>query len=158
MGIHDGGMATLPGAELAVQLAAQERLWLRDRAYSNIDLGLALSAADAVWLGYRDHPFSSGVLWEAAQAGVPVLGCNRGLIAWEIRSQGLGETADIQDIESVVTALNRLLFDEKQRKCWRDNQLRAGMEHTRERFGEAVAEMLEDLHNKTRENYPKRLL
>jgi glycosyltransferase involved in cell wall biosynthesis len=136
--VAEGAVAT----DLARTLAQKHRLWVRNGAYGNDELAIALSAADAVWLGYRGHSFSSSILWEAAQTGLPVLGCHTGLIAWEIRSQQLGEVVDIDDTEAVALALARLMNHEQLRATWRENGMRAGAGHTAERFGGAVIKTL----------------
>lgn len=145
MGMQDECMTATSCSESVVTLEKDGRVWVREGAYSQRDLSLALSASDAVWLGYRNHPFSSSVLWEAAQAGMPVLGCDHGLIAWEIRSHDLGETVNIFDPTDVISALKRILFDTVSRERWRENGLRFGALHTPERFGEEVAKVLEDV-------------
>jgi glycosyltransferase involved in cell wall biosynthesis len=144
MGKHDGEMSHLPGCECVAVLAKAGRIWVHEGAYTRAEQCLALSAADAVWVGYRSHPFSSGVLWEAAQAGVPVLGCDKGLIAWHIRSQDLGETVNIDDIKNITLALKRLRHDDQARARWCENGLRAGDAHTPQRFGDEIATILEE--------------
>jgi glycosyltransferase involved in cell wall biosynthesis len=85
------------------------RLHVRDAYVDAQEEHLAFAAADAVWLGYRDFYGSSGVLMQAAKAGVPVVGCRDGLVGWSIARHRLGVTVDIDDAAAVLAALQRVL-------------------------------------------------
>jgi glycosyltransferase involved in cell wall biosynthesis len=69
----------------------------------------ALSAADAMWMGYRGHYGSSGVLHKAQQAGIPVLACPEGLIGYEAAKNGLGLVSDPGNAEATASALQDLV-------------------------------------------------
>jgi glycosyltransferase involved in cell wall biosynthesis len=151
---HESVMALLVGpvhpklsiwlrSPVAAALIASKRLWIEDGIYDAPGLGRALSAADGVWLGYRDHMGSSSVLWEAVQAGIPILGCHSGLIAWEILSNDIGETVNIDDSRAVACALTRVLCDQEARERWRRNGRQNAALHTPSAFGESVADVLE---------------
>jgi glycosyltransferase involved in cell wall biosynthesis len=137
-------LSILLGSQVAAALIASGRLWIEDGIYDAPGLARALSAADGVWLGYRNHMASSSVLWEAVQAGIPVLGCHTGLIAWEILSNGIGETVNIDDSGAVARALTRILCDEQARQRWRRNGRQNAALHTPFAFGESVADVLEN--------------
>lgn len=66
------------------------------------------AAADVVWLGYRQHYTTSGVLAQAAKSRRPVLACEAGLIGWMTRRHGLGLTVDPCDTPAVIAALRAL--------------------------------------------------
>ena len=70
-----------------------------------------------VWIGYRKFYGSSGVLMQAAKAGVPVVGCRQGLVGWTIARYRLGESVDIDDAAGVVAAIVRVLA--AGRDAWR---------------------------------------
>lgn len=146
MGAHDGGVARLPGADHAISLENQRRLVLRAGVYTKAEHSLALCAVSGVWVGYRDHAFSSGVLWEAAAAGVPVIGCSSGLIAYDIMSNDIGLTVDISDPVAVMRGLMQLTGDIDSRSRWRENALRVGAEHTSKGFGEGIVNLIERGH------------
>lgn len=92
----------------ATALRAAGRLHIHDAYVDAADEALAFAAADLAWLGYRDFHGSSGVLMQAAQAGLPVIGCRAGLVGWTIRRHGLGEALEVDDREAVRAALDRL--------------------------------------------------
>jgi glycosyltransferase involved in cell wall biosynthesis len=143
VGPPPGGVSVLPGAHLAVKLEAQGRIHHLPGAYGEEQLALALRAADAVWLGYNNHPFTSSVLWEAGHAGLPVLGCESGTIAWEIRKNGLGIALDVTDMKSTAMALNRIVAESAERNVWCRNALLVGERHTASSFGAAMCSAME---------------
>ena len=144
MGPVDAKLAAWLRSDVAAGLIAGGRVCIQDGVYDARGLATALSAADAVWLGYRNFFGSSSVLWEAAQAGLPVLGRHTGLIAWEIRANDIGETVNIDDPAAVARALTRVLCDEEARCRWRRNGRQSGALHTPSAFGECVVNALEN--------------
>lgn len=65
-------------------------------------------AAPCVVLPYRQHYGSSGIMLQAVAAGRPVLVPDRGLMAWRVRTFGLGETyrdGDFADMARQFRAL-----------------------------------------------------
>ena len=144
MGSIDARLAAWLRSDVPAGLIAGGRVRIQNGIYDRQALATALSAADAVWLGYRNHLGSSGILWEAAQAGLPVLGRHTGLIAWEIRANDIGETVDIDDPAAVARALTRVLCDEEARCRWRRNGRQSGALHTPSAFGECVVNALEN--------------
>jgi glycosyltransferase involved in cell wall biosynthesis len=144
MGPVDAKLAAWLRSDVPAGLIGAGRVWIQDGVYDTQDLATALSAADGVWLGYRNHFGSSGILWEAAQAGLPVLGRHTGLIAWDIRANDIGETVNIDDSAAVARALTRVLCDEEARGRWSRNGRQSGALHTPAAFGECVADALEN--------------
>jgi glycosyltransferase involved in cell wall biosynthesis len=69
------------------------------------------SIAGAVWVGYKGHFGSSGILGQAAGAGKPVIACEVGLIGFTTRRHGLGLCININDHTGVRAALSRLKND-----------------------------------------------
>jgi len=65
-------------------------------------------AADIVWLGYRNFYASSGVLSLAANTNNLILGTRDGLIGWYTKEKKLGEVFNVNDINSVTSAINKL--------------------------------------------------
>lgn len=144
MGSVDAKLAAWLHSDVPAGLIAGGRVWIQNGIYDRQALATALSAADAVWLGYRDHFQSSSILWEAAQAGLPVLGCHTGLIAWEIRVNDIGETVNTDDSAAVARALTRVLCDGEARGRWSRNARQRGALHTPVAFGECVVSALEN--------------
>lgn len=113
-----------PTVVVAGSLAPEVRMWLTDRVWQRaIEQGrlkifdrfiseeeerALFCACDAVWLGYRDHLGSSGVLWQALVFKRPIIGCDEGLIGWFTRTKNLGVTIRVSDKESVANALHTL--------------------------------------------------
>jgi glycosyltransferase involved in cell wall biosynthesis len=144
MGSVDAKLEAWLHSDVAAGLIAGGRVWIQNGIYDRQALATALSAADAVWLGYRDHFGSSSILWEAAQAGLPVLGRHTGLIAWEIRANDIGETVNTDDSAAVARALTQVLCDDEARSRWSRNARQSGALHTPVAFGECVVSALEN--------------
>jgi len=77
-------------------------------------LGLLVSAADMCWVGYPHFYGSSGVLWEAVLAGVPVLATNTGLIGYWTRKYGMGRAVDVSCAQEVADLMVSLRDDPAQ--------------------------------------------
>jgi glycosyltransferase involved in cell wall biosynthesis len=109
-----GVLATEPAA----RLRAQGRLYEEPGFLDDRREARAFSAADIVWLGYRDFDAMSAVMVQAGDAGLPCLATDRGLVAWNVAHQGLGLIVDTSRHDAVVDALLRLALDgELRRKC-----------------------------------------
>tara|TARA_Y100000815_G_scaffold274396_1_gene308335 strand:+ start:3437 stop:4621 length:1185 start_codon:yes stop_codon:yes gene_type:complete len=86
----------------------QGHLKVFDRFITEEEENLLFSACDAVWLGYRGHLGSSGVLWQTLAFQRAIIGCNEGLIGWFIRTYNLGINLQISDKKAVASALSTL--------------------------------------------------
>jgi glycosyltransferase involved in cell wall biosynthesis len=64
-------------------------------------------------------------LFEYLQAGIPVLGSNLPEIARVIRGYDVGELADPDDLQSIISGISRLLCDPERYALAKDNALRA---------------------------------
>jgi glycosyltransferase involved in cell wall biosynthesis len=100
------------------------------------------SASDMVWVGYRRQYISSGVLIQAAMAGLPIVACDEGLIGWLTRNHELGLTVDIGDERAVATAISELARNEELSGKFRENGRRFSMQHTVHRFSQAIGREL----------------
>lgn len=74
------------------------------------------SASDAVWIGYVEHYGSSGVVQQAAAAGLPIVACKVGLIGRTVEEHKLGLVVDIEDRKAVCKAIKVLASDANARK------------------------------------------
>lgn len=102
------GIRETLGAAWVQALRDQGRLRVINRFIEPEEEPSLFAAADIVWLGYRAHYASSGVLAQAAAAHRPVIACEEGIIGWQTRRHGLGGTVDpdnAADVAAVVTAL-----------------------------------------------------
>lgn len=104
VGKQDEAVATL----LANRESNMSNLHVYPRFADDGVEGNAFSAANSIWLGYRNHPNMSGVLVKAGMAGLPVLACDDGAIGWMTANHGLGLTFDINDITDIAAAIARL--------------------------------------------------
>lgn len=101
------------------------------------------AAADLVWLGYIGGAYgSSGVLYQAGAAGLPVISMSHGLVGWTVRQYELGISLDVSDTDAVVCAIKRLRDDEKLRRECGDNGLRLARQHTGVAFAETICDAL----------------
>ncbi len=101
------------------------------------------SAADAVWVGYKNHFGSSGLLGQAAAAGKPVIACEAGLIGYLTNRHHLGMAVNIANPESVRNAITTLMCDAE----FRAQCARAGLVFSSERtvahFSNMILDQLE---------------
>lgn len=97
---------------------------------------LVFTAADAVWLGYRDHDYMSGVLVLAGQARKPVVADIHGVIGYLVGAHKLGELVSILNIQSISAALSRLMTNESLCKMYGDNGLTRFVDDTSLKFAE----------------------
>ena len=76
------------------------------------DESLVFSAADIVWLGYKDFYNSSGVMHQSVYAQRPVLSSKNGLIGYYTKKNKIGITIDIRSKNEIVNSINKI-FDQK---------------------------------------------
>jgi glycosyltransferase involved in cell wall biosynthesis len=103
---------------------------------------LAFSSADAAWLGYRDFYTSSGFLWQASLAGLPIIGCRNGLIGHLVERHQLGFTVNPSDHIEVLGAVDALMNDYRRRSQIIANCLHEGAKHLPSHFGAAICDEL----------------
>jgi glycosyltransferase involved in cell wall biosynthesis len=73
-------------------------------------------AADAVWVAYcRGFYGSSGVVYQAGAAKLPVIGSTYGLIGWTIQKYSIGFCCDPDNTNDVIDVLMKLYKDEQLR-------------------------------------------
>lgn len=97
------------GGELGERLRKVGRLYILDSYLDSATEQACFAAADSVWLGYRGHYASSGVLTQAAVVGLPVVSCNEGLLGYRTKSGELGLTVDIENAEATSAAVSHCL-------------------------------------------------
>lgn len=103
----------LRGYPLAQKLMKEHRLHQLP-GFIDADQEIAsLSAADILWLGYRDHYVMSGVLVQAGRMGLPVIADECGLIGWYTSKYSLGVVVKSSDTHEVARAV-RILIEDKE--------------------------------------------
>ncbi len=131
---------SLPAA-VGHDLPLLERLMIRiDRRVSDDEERLAFEASDSVWVAYHDHPGMSGVLVQAGQMGLPVLGCSAGAIGMYCRDQAVGLPVDPRSGDQVLAALDRISADPSAFAALGANGYAVFRHFTRETFKRSVAE------------------
>ena len=108
-GRHASEIHKLFGEPWVAALIDQGRVICLDRFIERTEEPTLFAAADIVWLGYRGHYTSSGVLVQAANAGRPVLACEDGVLGWQTRRHNLGRTVNPRDTAGVISAVIALL-------------------------------------------------
>ena len=127
------------------ELLAQKRLICIDRFLTDSERDLVLTAADAVWVGYRNHIYMSGVIVLAGRAGLPVLGTAEGEIGRLIAKHGLGLTARPDRPPEIAAAL-RAMLDVRTRTGMGQRARAAFAGHTVENFAAEVLAAFASLH------------
>lgn len=108
LGAVDAEASKVLTSELATALRRQGRLRLMSRFATSDEEAAAFSAADFVWMGYKDHYAASGVLAHAAAKGLPVIASVAGLAGWQTRRHDLGLCVDPGSAAAVATAASQL--------------------------------------------------
>ena len=108
----------------------------------------AFVASDVVWLGYTDAFYgSSGVLYQAIHADLPVIGQKDGLIGHYVKKYNLGKTVDVENIKNISEVINDL-FD-KIEIYIKNQKSRENLKnyHSPEKHGEVIYEALNKIEN-----------
>lgn len=111
-------------------LLQDSRVFVLDHFLDAGEERAVFSAADVVWLGYRGHYVSSGVLGQAGRMGIPVLACPEGVIGWTTRKYGLGLCVPPSDSDAVGSALTELTADTEATRTMALNGKEAFARHT----------------------------
>ena len=99
--------------------------------------GQVFAVSDAVWLGYRNHRYMSGVMVLAGQASLPVIGANFGEIGYLISRYNFGIAVDIDQANDIAVAIDKLLNKES-RQAMGNRGHSLFSTHTVENFGVTV--------------------
>ena len=111
------------------------------------------TAADLVWLGYVGGAYgSSGVLYQAGSAGLPVISMADGLIGWTVRKHKLGISLDTTDTAKVVDAIERMRNDEPMMREFGENGRRLAKSHTGTAFAKTICDSLAESLDDGEEN------
>jgi glycosyltransferase involved in cell wall biosynthesis len=89
-------------------LLKSNRMHIINKFVNNETQSQVFLASDIVWLGYKNFFTSSGVLSLAAKTDNLILGTRDGLIGWYVERNRLGEVFNVNDINSVISAIEKL--------------------------------------------------
>lgn len=82
--------------------------------HTSSDEFMVFQASDLVWIAYSSSfTGSSGVLFQAAYQGLPVIGSKHGLIGYTVTSNNIGVTCNPEDITGITKTLERLVNDQQ---------------------------------------------
>lgn len=104
-GQQDAGATALLAGATDHPLVREKRLHVINDYLDETLESQVFCAADMVWLGYRQHYGSSGVMVQAGHMGLPLIGCEDGLIGWTIRQHGLGIAVPVQQPGETARAI-----------------------------------------------------
>ncbi len=104
-GMQDDEIRCITSSESCRRLKSKGILFEMDRYLNRQEQTSAFCASDAVWLGYRDHYSTSGVLSQAMAMDLPIIGCKEGVIGWTLSRY---EHGCLLDDHTVISALKPL--------------------------------------------------
>lgn len=135
-------------ASAAVNELVRRRRIILKLGYSSPEVeSAAFSAADAVWVAYKNHSTMSGVLLQAVCCEIPVITANYGLAHWLTSREGIGVSVDLTKPDIVAQQIQSLLLDGDKYKSYQENARRIADRHRPKRFGEAVCDAIQESHN-----------
>jgi glycosyltransferase involved in cell wall biosynthesis len=88
-------------------LLTQDRLVIRDRFVTGLEMATALCAMDLVCTPYREQYGIGSVILNANIMGRPVLSSNSGWPLLVVEGFGLGTTCDVHDLHGFASALEQ---------------------------------------------------
>lgn len=141
-GLQDAEVSTLLSSPQAQSLRKSGRLYERNQYLYGEDEYAVFRAADIVWVGYRYQYISSGVLIQAAMAGLPVIACREGLIGWLTQRHGLGLVVSVDNARAVAGAILQIIRDSGLSTELGENGRRFSASHSVNRFRQRIGEEL----------------
>lgn len=115
------------------------KLIVRAEFHDDQSEAAVFGASDLVWLGYTGGSFgSSGVLYQAGSAGLPVISMAEGLVGWTVREFELGVTVNPHDLSEVVNTIDSLRLNKTVLKKLGDNGQRLAKRHTGKAFADTI--------------------
>jgi glycosyltransferase involved in cell wall biosynthesis len=139
-GAQDAFTREVLASQPAARLRAQGRVYEQQGFLDDAREAWAFAAADIVWLGYRDFDAMSAVMVQAADAGLPCLAADRGLVAWSVARHGLGVVVDTTRHDAVVDALLRLATDRDLCRTCAEHGTSFARGRTVESFGSSICD------------------
>jgi glycosyltransferase involved in cell wall biosynthesis len=141
-GRQDAEVRAMLASPQARSLREAGRLFEIDKYMHGEDEHAVFRAADVVWIGYRRQYISSGVLIQAAMAGLPNVACDEGLIGWLTERHGLGLTVRVDDARAAAEAISRLVRDPRLATELGENGVRFSQAHKVGRFSRTFGDEL----------------
>ena len=96
----------LKNNKLVKKLIHQNQISIYDGWQSEKKEAIFFCASDAIWIGYKNYPFPSGVLYQAVSLNKPSLISNEGFINNLNKKYKIGITIDINNPKSILNAVS----------------------------------------------------
>ena len=152
-GKPDSAAAALFSSPWCRAMQESGQLLVRAEFHDDESEAQVFTAADLVWLGYVGGAYgSSGVLYQAGSAGLPVISMADGLIGWTVRKHKLGISLDTTDTAKVVDAIERMRNDEPMMREFGENGRRLAKSHTGTAFAKTICDSLAESLDDGEEN------
>jgi len=94
-------------------LKDKKKLSLYDDWHSEKKEAIFFSASDAIWIGYKNYSFPSGVLYQAISLKKPCIVSNDGFINKINKKYKFGETVNINDPKSIINSIDKIIKNKK---------------------------------------------
>ena len=91
------------------KLKLENKLFIFNSWISEKKEALLYSAADIVWIGYKNYSYPSGVLYQAIQKSIPPLISNDGIVNNLNKNIKVGYPVNIYDPSNIIKGINYLL-------------------------------------------------
>ena len=94
------------------KLKLENKLFIFNSWISEKKEALLYSAADIIWIGYKNYSYPSGVLYQAIQKSIPPLISNDGIVNNLNKNIKVGYSLNIYDPSNIIKGINYLLKKE----------------------------------------------
>jgi glycosyltransferase involved in cell wall biosynthesis len=123
---------------VAMRLKAEGRLIERNWFQSTQEEYEVFAASDIVWMGYRNHYYTSGVIIQAGAAELPVIACEQGMIGWVTRRHSLGPVVNTDDPAAMAAIVASLVRSPELRRTYGLAGKHLAAQHTSAAFWERI--------------------
>ena len=142
-GKPDKAIETLFSSPECRQMVESGQLKIRAGFQDDESEAKIFAAANLVWLGYVGGAYgSSGVLYQAGCAGLPVISMVDGLIGWTVREHKLGISLDPNDESAIVDAIQQMRNDKAAMTAFGENGRSLSKHHTGTEFARTICKAL----------------
>ena len=114
-----------------------------DRYVDDSEVQPMIQKADLILVAYQHHIGSSNVLIRAADAGIPVLGSNFGLVGAQIRDHSLGTAIDTTSPNAIAAALEAHINQQGATNFDKEQARRFASNHDASLYAETIFSSLE---------------
>jgi len=99
---------------------------------------LYYEAADIVWVGYHNHLGMSGVMVQAGQMKLPIIGCNQGAIGYYCNNYNIGLSISPTNSNEIISVIKLLISDQAKSEIMGENGYRVFSKHTPQYFMDSL--------------------